>query len=537
MNNWTGAGAEAEALEDSPLNSPASWVKYEKFNTSFQRVALGWEQFDAHAAAYEVGRSMGSKIAAVGETAEPGRLFIVGDMGYVGKRVSGSSKGLDETVKKLGDSLGLMGDFKIGKPYASLAGSYALIEQTAERLPIYGAQFTVHADQKGSAYAVVGTPAPKGLKIRIPAKKIKPEDAANVVAHNLDTTAEELAYTYEELLLPVEEELQACYLIQAVALRPFGDWNGFVDFDGNLLALFNVASAGVGQASGYKINPSRGAVESLPLKDLLDPPRSLTGQGTEIWGLNQTRVSSKDGRFVFTPAQSEFDEPQLYFFLQVCREAADGFARGKHASRLKADPKFNPMKGSVHVREANDNAFYMPDTGRLYFGDTTKGSPTRYSSRSLDLVLHEFGHALSDGICKLGRARAHDSSRAMSEGYSDYFAATVLNDPLIGEDFAPSYPRTCANKNKFPRSFAGEEHEIGTVWAGLLWGLRQEPGVGQEVADALMLLSLSYLGPWRTILQGLDALLQADRVLFPAGNGTDGQHAGAIRDAFNIRRA
>jgi hypothetical protein len=535
MNNWTGAGAEA--LEDSPLNSPTAWVKYEKFNTSFQRVALGWEQFDAHAAAHEVGRSMGSKMAAVGETAEPGRLFIVGDMGYVGKRVWGSSKGLDKTVKKLGDSLGLMGDFKIGKPYASLAGSYALIEQTAERLPIYGAQFTVHADQKGSAYAVVGTPAPKGLEIRIPAKKLKPEDAANVVAHNLDTTAEKLAYTYEELLLPVEEELQACYLIRAVALTPFGDWNGFVDFEGNLLALYNVASAGVGQASGYKINPSRGALESLPLNDLLDPPRSLTGQGTEIWGLNQTRVSSKDGRFVFTPGQSEFDEPQLYFFLQFCREAADRFARGKHAARLKVDPNFNPMKGSVHVREAKDNAYYMPDTGRLYFGDTTKGSPTRYSSRSLDLVLHEFGHALSDGICKLGRARAHDSSRAMSEGYSDYFAATVLNDPLIGEDFAPSYPRTCANKNKFPRSFAGEEHEIGTVWAGLLWDLRQEPRVGQEVADALMLQSLSYLGPWRTVLQGLDALLQADRVLFPAGNGTDGQHAGAIRDAFSTRRA
>jgi Zn-dependent metalloprotease len=532
MNSWADAGAAAP--EQSPLRSPSSWTRHEKFNTSFERIASGWQQLDAHAAAYEVSRAVGSKVAAVEKKPTPGRLFIAGNMGYMGKSASEASKCLPETVKKIGDSLGLMGDFKIGPAKPSLAGNYVQVKQDVDRLPIYGAQFALHANAEGLAYAMVGTPAPKGLKVRVPTKKIKPEEAAEVVAQDLETTTKGLDYTSQEILLPVDEELQPCYLIRAIARRPFGDWQGFVDFGGNLLAMFNIASAAVGKASGYKVNPHRSpTVQPLQLTDLQDPPKSLTGQRSEVWGQNQTRVSSQTGEFVFDPKQTEFDEPQLYYFLQYCRNAANGFVGGKLTGQLLAQGIFNPMKANVHVQEASNNAFYMPDNGQLYFGDGTDDS--RYSSRSLDLVLHEFGHAISDSICQLGRARLHDSSRAMSEGFSDYFAATVLNDPVIGDYFAPNDLRTCANQRKFPRSFVGEEHDIGTVWAGLLWDLGQEAGVGQAVADALMLQSLSYLGPWRTIPQGVEALLQADRVLFPADSHTKGRHEEAIQAAFKNR--
>jgi Zn-dependent metalloprotease len=532
-------GGEAEAVaaapNDSPLRSPSSWARFERFNTSFERIALGWQQLDAHEAAHEVSQALGSEVDAVEKTTEPGRLFIVGNIGYIGKSASERSEYLPATVKKIWDSLGLMGDFKIDQAKPSLAGNFVRISQDLNRLPIYGAQFAVHSNAEGLAYAMVGTPAPKGLKVRVRTRKIRPEEAAEVIAQVLETTTKELAYRPEEILLPVDEELQPCYLIRAIARRPFGDWQGFVDFDGNLLALFNIASAAIGQASGYKVNPHRSpAVQALQLTDLQEPPESLTGQKSEVWCGDQTRVSSQTGNFVFDPNQREFDEPQLYYFLQFCRNSANGFVEGKLAEQLMAHSKFNPMKASVHVQEAPNNAMYMPDNGQLYFGDSTDDA--RYSSRSLDLVLHEFGHAISDSICHLGRARPHDSSRAMSEGFSDYFAATVLNDPIIGEYFVPGDPRSCENQRKFPRSFVGEEHDVGNVWAGLLWDLRQEAGVGQAVADALMLQSLSFLGPWRTIPQGVEALVQSDRVLFPEHNHNKGRHEDVIQEVFKNRK-
>jgi Thermolysin metallopeptidase, catalytic domain len=519
-------GQGAVAYGKNPTGNPTAWTTREKFNISFSRVASGWQKFEAQAAASEISKAMGSEISAFEESPEDGRLFIVGNMG--------TSKDIPETVEKIGHSLGFIGDFRIEPPNTALAGNYIPIQQTLKSFPIYGAQFTLHVNPEGLTYALVGTPAPKDLELRAPESRIRPEEAAEVVASNLGTTSKELTYRSDEILLPVEEELLPCYFIRAIARKPFGDWNGFVDLRGNLLALFNVASAASGNARGYEVNPRRDPnVVPLRLADLLDPPKALTGQRSEVWGDNYKRVSSKTGDFLFGPDEKEFDEPQLYYFLQRCWHGFNGLVQGRHAGPMLEKQLFNPMKATVHYQGAENNAFYMPDDGQLYFGDTTHSSP-RYSSRSLDLVLHEFGHAISDSACKLGRARPHDSCRALSEGFSDYFAATVLNDPVIGDYFFDE-PRTCKNQAKFPGSFAGEEHQMGTIWAGLLWDLRQESKIGRTVADGLALQSLSYLGPWRTITQGLEALLQADRVLFPEDNQNVGKHEDAIQAAFRNR--
>ena len=124
----------------------------------------------------------------------------------------------------------------------------------------------------------------------------------------------------------------------------------------------------------------------------------------------------------------------------------------------------------------------------------------------------------------------------MSEGYSDYFAANILDDPAIGDDFMPSYARSCANSNKFARGFVGEEHDVGTVWAGFLWDLREDPKIGRANTELIVLQSLTYLGPWKTILQGLEALIQADRVTFPGADGQYGIHEAQIQAAFKARQ-
>jgi hypothetical protein len=515
-----------------PLRNPTAWQVHEKLSVNFSRVASGWLEVDADSAASRISKAMGSPVNVVEQ--DSGCLFIAGNMGFIGKTTSEASKNLPETVKKIGDSLRLTGDLSIESKKASLAGSYARIRQTVGNLPIYGARLALHIDSEGMANAIVGKPAPEGLKVVDSQKKLELRDAIEVVAHDLDKPSMLLTCEAEEILLPVGEELRPCYLVRALSREPLGDWRGFVSPDGELLALFNIASATSGQANGYQINPSRSPlIESLELTELLDPPNALTGPRSEVWGQNQTRVHSDDGKFVFDPKETEFDEPQLYYFLQCCWSAVNRLIERPTGEPFLDDEKFKPIKANVHAQDARNNAFYMPDNGQLYFGDTADG---RCSSRSLDIVLHEFGHVISDSVCELGRSMPNVSSRAISEGFSDYFAATMLNHPVIADDFAPQNQRTCANHAKFPPSFAGEEHEIGTIWAAFLWDLRQNPQIGQAEADAIVVQSLTYLGPWRTIIQGVDALLQADRHLFPEGNSKKGKHEDLIRDAFKNRR-
>jgi Fungalysin metallopeptidase (M36)/Fungalysin/Thermolysin Propeptide Motif len=511
---------------------PSSWSTFERFNVSFERVAAGWDEIDAGKAASILLRNLGLRIQPVQEKAVQGRLFMVGDMGYLGTDKAPS------TLHKVGDSLELVGALKVERRGESLAGPLVSMEQQVEGIPVYGSEMTLHLNRKGEGYALTGTPVPKGVEIRRIPRKIDSGAAAEVVAGALNTKARALSWEGKEVLLPTEQGLLPCYHIEAFAWEPFGTWYGFVSTDGNLLALFNVASSANGAATGYEVNPLRSALTTLQLTNLNDPPTALNSQTSRVWGPGHTQIPSPNGDFSFGPNQLEFDQPQMYFFLERCRAAATTIAAGQLGPLLQNPGKFNPMQGTVHVAQAANNAFYDPTGGQLFFGDITIDAENRYTSRSLDIVLHEFGHAISDSICRLGQSSSNTQSRGMSEGYSDYFAATVLDNPIIGDYFMndPAGFRSCDNSNRFPSGYAGEEHDVGNVWSGFLWDLRKNPRVGISATDGIVLQSLSYLGPWRTILQGLDAVVQADRVLFPEPSGTQGQHEEAIRAAFDARR-
>lgn len=235
------------------------------------------------------------------------------------------------------------------------------------------------------------------------------------------------------------------------------------------------------------------------------------------------------------------------FFLDQTRKAFELLGHAPFAGQnFLAQANFNPMHGIMHDPNPAmlNNAFYHPHDGCLYFGDITDdfkntGTIVRYTPRSRDIVIHEFTHAVTDAICRLGRTRAHTESRAMSEGFSDYFACSFLDYPIMGDYFKDDAMglRTCENPQPFPRGYAGEEHTVGEIWASFLWSLRQDPEIGPTIADVRALQSLDFLGPSRTIIQGFHALLQADRRLFPAdASATPGRHEERIQALFTMRK-
>lgn len=88
-----------------------------------------------------------------------------------------------------------------------------------------------------------------------------------------------------------------------------------------------------------------------------------------------------------------------------------------------------------------------------------------------DVVYHEYGH----GVSQFVYAPASPSG-SEHEGFSDYIAATMTDQPLIGRGFygPNTVLRTCDNNRQYPApECGGEPHCEGEVIAAALWHMRQ----------------------------------------------------------------
>jgi len=151
-----------------------------------------------------------------------------------------------------------------------------------------------------------------------------------------------------------------------------------------------------------------------------------------------------------------------------------------------------------------------------------------------DVIYHEYTHAATEYIYKPGGPLVGPIGAAMHEGLSDYFAATVTDDPDLGELLYRTTPdpvRTLQNRLIWPehRDHFNEPHANGRIFGGALWDTRERTGAA--VADALVHYARE-LFP-RSFEEFLEAMLLQDDLLFDdgwAGNGSP--HREALLQAF-----
>jgi len=192
-------------------------------------------------------------------------------------------------------------------------------------------------------------------------------------------------------------------------------------------------------------------------------------------------------------------------------------------------PPFRPIRAIVRDPASAQNAFYGPTKGELRFGDFGD----RPSARSADIIYHEFTHAVSDMAARLPRGLANSEARGMSEGYSDYFSNTMLDDPRFGDWVAPAQARDSSNAAlRFPLGFVGEEHNTGAVWAAMLWSLRAR--LGARTCDQIVFESLFFLSAQSNFADGRDGLVAADRMLAGVGP-SNGPNEAAIEEEWSRR--
>jgi len=204
----------------------------------------------------------------------------------------------------------------------------------------------------------------------------------------------------------------------------------------------------------------------------------------------------------------------------------------------KIEPAFTALDYRVPVTvniPALCNA-YWDGVGVNFFrwGIQGNGRACANTGMMSDVIYHEYGHGRTQFMWD-----PFSPSGAMHEGLSDYLAATITNQPIIGRGFfGPGTSiRTTENTIKINQpSCAGEVHCVGNAIAGSLWDLRRNLiAAGPDSATAIALADslFHYAGyggaPWHD-----DYLLDLLAVDDDDANLLDGTpHFNAICAAFS----
>jgi MYXO-CTERM domain-containing protein len=142
---------------------------------------------------------------------------------------------------------------------------------------------------------------------------------------------------------------------------------------------------------------------------------------------------------------------------------------------------------SARVNESgNCNAYSTGDDIHFY----RSSSQCENTGRIADVVYHEFGHSIHGQSIIPG---AGDFDGALSEGVSDYLAATITNDHGMGRGFFRSNEALrdidpVGTEKRWPDDRVGQVHTDGEIIGGTLWDLRKAMisalGAGPGVAKA-----------------------------------------------------
>jgi hypothetical protein len=202
----------------------------------------------------------------------------------------------------------------------------------------------------------------------------------------------------------------------------------------------------------------------------------VQGRNVEVrnHGGPDAAVTTPAGDYTWT-ATSGFEQAELdvYIFADRARVYARQLSPG--VSWLAS--------GSIEANVNIDDACNAYFDGNINF--FRAGGPCNNTGRIADVVYHEFGHGYHAFSILTG---SYD--RAAGEGFADYLACTMTNDPNMGPGFftSGSALRTCSNDARWPEDVSQDFHRTGTILSGALWDLREsligKYGYDSGVAEA-----------------------------------------------------
>ncbi|MFQ5601589.1 MAG: hypothetical protein ACE5G2_13695, partial [Candidatus Krumholzibacteriia bacterium] len=225
----------------------------------------------------------------------------------------------------------------------------------------------------------------------------------------------------------------------------------------------------------------------------------------------------------FTAVESRVDERTIYHHTNTIHD----FVKQRFGFSLLDFPlpaiaeSANPGNGDPNY----PNAFW--DGERMGFGN---GGGTFWNlGLFADVIYHEYTHAVTDYVYRPAGGLTGVIGGAIHEALSDYFAATITGEPLLGENLFRRTPEPLRNLDNLlvwpdDRDASDEVHANGEILGGAFWDVREL--AGPQIADAAIHFARE-LFP-RTFEEYLDAMLVQDDLLFGdgfPGNGSPNRDA------------
>ena len=248
--------------------------------------------------------------------------------------------------------------------------------------------------------------------------------------------------------------------------------------------------------------------------DVTDGNNILAGDGLLVIPVRGVR---QDGVLTFEPAEDHGNEQRVinafyfcnfmhdFFFMLGFDESMNLQRRNTTATGIADDPLV------ARIIDSDDNRLGTTHTsvdGRktnmsLFIGTSPPGEPVRHSALDAEVVFHEFTHAVTRRA--VGRSLntnplRRPQSKALAEGWSDYFALTILNcyfdldltKIMTWVSHSETGVRRPPYDDDFPRNIGvpdgdqggafakinsfhfTEPHEIGKIWCATLMKMNRE---------------------------------------------------------------
>ena len=239
----------------------------------------------------------------------------------------------------------------------------------------------------------------------------------------------------------------------------------------------------------------------------------------------------------------------LFYFVNIAHDFYYGLGFTETSGNFQTDNFGKGGSGNdAVIAEAQNslslnNASFAPTpegiAPRMRMGIFTHGTSTTLDDLDSDydgqIAIHEYGHGVSNRLVGGGTSTScldHIQSGAMGEGWSDYFAISFFDNPVIGGYAAQNAVHGLRRQSYEGYTFTYEDvgnagyevHNDGEIWTAALWDLRTS--LGQAVTDRLVINGLKGTPCNPSMTDARDAILSADL----ATNG--GSHRAAIWTVF-----
>jgi zinc metalloprotease ZmpB len=219
----------------------------------------------------------------------------------------------------------------------------------------------------------------------------------------------------------------------------------------------------------------------------LDGSGFLVGDWAQVVSETGDPAYSPSNEFRYRRDDDRFEQVMAYYWITEAQKYIQSLGFGTTRRPV------NMQSQRVRINQLGaDNSFATDHPkDELRFG---KGGVD--DAEDAEVILHEYGHAIH---FSQGFVFASEEAGAISEGFGDYWAATVSNiiaptpDPACIADWdSTSYTSTvphCLRRVDtdlhYPADLNGEVHHDGQIWSRALWDIRG--AIGHVKADTLIL--------------------------------------------------